>query len=271
MAKLPGDDPSGVVVPFGKHKGATVAELLAKDPAYVEWLTAQGWLAQRFAELHTALITRGAGSDDTPEHNVMQARFLDETYRCAFLLAAGWQKELTARREWERAHWERELKRDVKEAERTLQTEGYSAERYMSSTSWREKLIAEAQSKLAAAQAKLANPPAFALSTTVAFEQRGIDVVIDWGIRSASWASNPSCRIELKPSVGDDYPSVMRQMARLGAGSLLVEHYTGAGVPLEQVRAMFEANGMRLLLSREIDAELAAARALLADWERPYA
>jgi hypothetical protein len=46
---------SAAVVPFGKHKGAAVAELVTKDPDYVRWLTGQGWLAQRFAELHAAI------------------------------------------------------------------------------------------------------------------------------------------------------------------------------------------------------------------------
>jgi hypothetical protein len=41
--------PSAIVLPFGKHKGSTVAELLVRDPAYAEWIVGQGWVAERFA------------------------------------------------------------------------------------------------------------------------------------------------------------------------------------------------------------------------------
>ena len=67
-------DPSAIVLPFGKYRGKTVAELLATDPSYAEWVSAQSWVAERFAELHSAIVTRGAGGgDETPEHNALQA------------------------------------------------------------------------------------------------------------------------------------------------------------------------------------------------------
>lgn len=80
--------PEALVLPFGKHKGKTVAELLEVDREYAQWLAAQGWLAERFAELHAALAARGSASDETPEHNALQARFLDEVFRVAAVIAA---------------------------------------------------------------------------------------------------------------------------------------------------------------------------------------
>jgi hypothetical protein len=35
-------DPGALILPFGKHKGATVAEMLAKGPAYADWVVAGG-------------------------------------------------------------------------------------------------------------------------------------------------------------------------------------------------------------------------------------
>ena len=55
-------DTAGVVVPFGKHRGATVAEqLLEKDPAYADWLLAQGWLAERFRSEAASMTAPAAG------------------------------------------------------------------------------------------------------------------------------------------------------------------------------------------------------------------
>ena len=88
MKTNPNPDQSALVVPFGKHKGRTVAELLVHDPQYAQWIVNQGWVAERFAELHAAILTRGAATDDSPEHNAIQVRFLDQTFAVACVLAA---------------------------------------------------------------------------------------------------------------------------------------------------------------------------------------
>jgi hypothetical protein len=69
------------IVPFGKYKGQPV-EVLSEDRAYADWLLAQGWLKQRFPDLHTLIINNFGEPTETPEHNRLQLRFLDETF-CA--------------------------------------------------------------------------------------------------------------------------------------------------------------------------------------------
>ena len=96
------------------------------------------------------------------------------------------------------------------------------------------------------------------MQTSVAFEQKGVDVVIEW-----DWVSHKDdpylsekAQVEIKPSVGDDFPSVMRQMERLRVPNCLAETYNGRAVPEETVKAMFRANRMRLLFLRDVKAEL---------------
>lgn len=227
------DNPSAEVIPFGKYKGATVAELLARDPAYAQWLLGQEWLADRFAKLHAAILTRGAAPDDTPEHNAFQARFLDPHFCIAFLLAVGW----------------RTLKDEppkVVEAVRTLRTDG------------------------SAFQVRF--------EVSVEFEWYGIDVVLScawhWDnqekdddagykiVEDFTHVWNKGVRIEVKPSLGDDFPSVMRQMQRLRCRYLVIQTYTGRGVSLQDLRKMFAANDLRLVMLQEIEAELANARTI---------
>jgi len=207
-------EPSAMILPFGKHKGRTVADVLASDPQYAEWMLGQAWFAERFAELHAALLTRGAASDDTPEHNAIQARFLDPVFRAALGL--------------------------------TL------------SKRWCDFDLAKA---------------------AVQFEYQGIDVVLGAfgqrtyaipGTRFSPGYGIPEAvedgvilTIEIKPSLGDDFPTVMRQMERLHARVLVIDQLTGR-LPLETVRAMFKANGRKLVTVREIEAEIANARALIA-------
>jgi uncharacterized protein (DUF3820 family) len=193
-------EPSAIVIPFGKHKGATVAELLAKDPQYVDWIMAQGWVAQRFAELHAALATRGAGNDDTPEHNAIQVRFLDPIFCRAFWLAAEGN-----------ADWYRLEGFEIKGAD---------------------------------------------VSFTASAECN-----VKYSVRYKEDSITDHIRIEIKPAVGDDFPSVMRQMRTLHCKLLVVGEFTGRGVSEQQMCQMFEANGMKVVFIRDIEAEIAQARA----------
>jgi len=40
------------VLPFGKYQGRLVKEVLADDPAYLQWLSGQDWFRAKFTLLH---------------------------------------------------------------------------------------------------------------------------------------------------------------------------------------------------------------------------
>lgn len=230
-------DPSAIVVPFGKHKGATVAELLATDAEYANWILAQGWVAERFAELHAAIATRGAGTDDTPEHNALQARFLDEDFRNALLSLITQVDRIIADasgRMLDQARYEIEL---------------FNEPRY----GWEK--ITEARALHAAEVVRRVNAKEVRLtSSVVAFERAGIDVIISaTGTLGDGFPPVYETSVELKPTMGDDYPTVLRQMARLKCKTIVVGSYTGRGVSEPQLRQIFEASGFRLVFVQEIE------------------
>jgi hypothetical protein len=242
--------PSAIVLPFGKHKGATVAELLTKDPAYAEWIVAQGWVAERFAELHAAILSRGAATDDSPEHNAIQVRFLDPVFRLACLFAVNGD---AMREDWANtiACQIDMAADDVRRAERG----------YIYPETDRPGRVDGAKRRLAALNSAIRK-----FATSVRFEDRGVDVSISWSLHSAggSWGHKGPAGIEIKPTMGDDFPSVMRQMSRLGCRILVVGEYTGRAVSEPQLRQMFAANNQTLLFIRDIEAEIATARTELA-------
>lgn len=271
-------DRSAIVLPFGKHKGSTVAELLARDPAYAEWIVAQGWVAERFAELHAAILSRGAATDDSPEHNAIQVRFLDETFRVACILAVRPKMIHEAR-----ISLSGDLALDdihkLSGAKATIADEKRDIARFKTWDDQPERanrLIEECQKKISAREARIPillekieaiKATRHQLLTKVKFEQRGIDVMLYLGFREHTrfneYDRRPDLTIEIKPTMGDDFPSVMRQMERLQCGTLVLGEYTGRAVSAPQLRQMFEANGKRLLFVRDIEAELANARAEL--------
>ena len=223
-------DPTQQVITFGKHQGLTVAELLHNHKGYVEWLTGQSWLAERFSDLHAALLSRGAPTDETPEHNKIQARFLEPLF-CEALLrltvpeVRNWRKLLGG-------------------------TKGYRSWQYP--------------------KPKENTRPT--LKRWVRFERKGIDVFIDYRLDADGLFDEEhdldetlvlgNIGVEIKPSIGDDFPTVLRQMERLGVRTCLAEHYTGRGASEPIVKKMFEANGYDLIFVREIDAEMLNLRAL---------
>lgn len=219
---MPDNDPSALVIAFGKHRGLTVAELLATDPSYAQWLLGQAWLADRFAELHAALAGRGAAQDDTPEHNLIQARFTDEKFRLVFLEATIPDRiadEKLSMRQWHAEH---------------SQHRGFHC------------------------------PIPFDTPVSaVQFEVNGNDALISWSLSNPKPQFNPGCgdhfvSVEIKPSLGDDYPAVMRQIQRLRlhrfqpSQCLLIDSYAGRTIPYQQLMGMFAANYVTMVTLREI-------------------
>src|SRR5262245_55636640 len=73
------------IIPFGKYKGRLLDEVLADDPGYLQWLCGQDWFRAKFNILHQVIINRGAEPEETPEHNALQVKFLNEDFRERFL------------------------------------------------------------------------------------------------------------------------------------------------------------------------------------------
>lgn len=211
------------VVPFGKYKGQPI-EVMAEDPSYVEWLNGQGWVKDKYPQFYTVIINNFAEPSDTPEHNAIQVLFLEEEFCLRFLSAY-----LRMYRHGDFLHSE------------------YSA--------------------------------------YPRFECKGIDVLIDYVVfRSHSFGSyekeigewfnagregirrfcikdalhecsrDESCAIEIKPSLGDDFPSVLRQAIRMEQGfrCVVFRDFVATSVTLEQVRAMFKSSGVLLFSLAEI-------------------
>lgn len=254
MSNSTNDDPATVIVPFGKYKGVAAADLPAIDPRYAQWLLAQGWVAQQFAAIHAAIAARGATNDDSPEHNALQVRFLDPGFRLACLqLALG--KGFDESRE-------RDRKIYIEYAEAEVSSRKRDLGRTFSNDS-----VAKRQSALEAAEAALITVKNndYQCRTRAVFECGGVDVVLHWvhtlfGAEPVGWMvyveEKSQISIELKPSMGDDFPTVMRQMRRLKCAYLVVGTYNGTTVSEDQLRQMFEANGQKIIFVREIEAQM---------------
>lgn len=75
------------IVKFGKYKDKPIAAL-AQDKEYVEWLLATPWFKQQHGDLYNIVINNFQTPQDTPEHNKIQIKFLEESYIFKFAFVA---------------------------------------------------------------------------------------------------------------------------------------------------------------------------------------
>jgi hypothetical protein len=167
-------------MPFGKYKGRPVVELLEEAPKYLQYMATRPWVRENFPAIYQIIIDRGPKPEDTPEHNRIQAMFLDESFRRRFCQLVG-----------------------------------------------------------------------HAYTDRVDFEQAGADVVLDH-------VPLGGLRIEIKPFVGDDYPSVLRQMRHQRTSVLLLEKYDGTSVTCDEFVAMFARSGRKVIFLNEVTSKRCA-------------
>jgi len=178
------------LIPFGKYKGKEI-EQVAEDKHYLEWLCAQAWFRERHGDLYQVIINNFAEPEDTPEHNKLQACFLDKDY-CLSLLAK---------------------------------------------QRWPVKSITQAR-----------------------FEASGIDVSFEARLlvteKDEEYQERFDVLVELKPTLSDNYPSVLRQMTRWPRHNtikiLVIGSFESSAIDVGQLREIFRRNQIRVLLADEI-------------------
>lgn len=234
-------------IPFGKYKGKPI-EALRADPSYVQWLTAQDWVRQRFPNLLQVIVNNFGEPSETPEHNRLQTRFLDNEFGIAALVLCGL--------------WWIETPRGLLVNRANRIREGLKWARGWELRS-QEKELVDAEKYLAEFDA---NPPQkpYPISVTQKFEVRGWDVQLEatLDLRTSGIIEQGIVFIEIKPALGDDYPAVLRQMKANYIDwlpdnrphyALVLEQFTGSGATLDQVRAIFKTAGFPIVTVAEIE------------------
>jgi hypothetical protein len=221
---------SDELIPFGKHKGKPL-EILAADKEYTDWLIQQDWFRSKYQSLYTIVINNFQQPTETPEHNSLQGQFVDDKFCLAF--------------------YEKIFPLHIKEKpERTFDAEFDN-----------RKITV-----------KVINPTGEKFVWNKNFEKGGVDVSFSVGLEYEEivemWDKEtsksvrvdhidptyfgPELRIEIKPSVSDDYPSVLRQAQTLNCNCLYLREYTGKGVDEQTFVKIFETQRVKVIFQRDI-------------------
>lgn len=212
------------LVPFGKYRGQPV-EQLAADSEYCQWLLTQSWFPERYRALHVLILNNGVLPDDTPEHNAMQLRFLsDDTCRRA---CRAWLAMMCSSRE--RLY-------DLQST--TFEHAGIDVRLTYSLWHW-ESLHANRRSYY---HTYVRIDGSLRIDSSWNYDDEPyLRYVWQRGRRDETLG------IELKPSVGDDYPTILRKMLAPTGALLLLFDTWASQMPLEQVQRLFQKSGRCLL------------------------
>ncbi|RII24981.1 MAG: hypothetical protein CXR30_19395 [Geobacter sp.] len=246
------------IMTFGKYKGESV-EVLATDKKYAEWLLAQPWFKQEHLNIYTIVVNNFRHPVDTPEHNALQVKFLDPKYalKLAYLLKPDifyWTPEKITEVLKSRLG---DIK-DIKHLE----------------------AIKNKINNLPDQQLLHISEPNLENKYDVSYSARyGIYLNFDYfmqnqeDIYSFSFNNNQFMNIalEIKPTIGDDFPSVLRQIKasmpitmevydnivlKKTFYCLLVGEYTGVGASKEQFIQYFQSQKYNVIFVKDLESVL---------------
>ncbi len=197
--------------PFGKYKGQPL-EAALEDKEYIEWLINQSWFLEKHKSIHTLIINNFQEPSDTPEHNILQALFLDKHFIEKFLY---------------------------------LYFSVFARLRNMKDFNSAYKPLID---NLVIGKCD--------------FEVAGYDVIVYCKIEydgekhgfvlEELKPDRNSIPIEIKSSVGDDYPSILRKIHAMKVKALFLEHYKGKGVPKDTFVKIFESQRIPVIFKDQI-------------------
>jgi len=216
----------GNIVPFGKYKNQPV-EVLAHDREYCDWLVNQGWVKERFPDFFTVMINNFGEPAETPAHNAMQARFLEDRFCYKFLHALD------------------KLYGILDKKSMVLGTLGYRQF---------EADAIDVDLQLAYWSYELQWSYTNILYSDWRLHADGPYTNIRKNVHDYGYVSSTAWALELKPTLGDEYPAVLRQCLHQQRASraLVVDQFSAKGATLGQVRQIFQASSIALVTWADI-------------------
>lgn len=230
------------LIPVGKYKGQPI-EVLAEDRTYTDWLIAQPWFRERYGNLYAVIINNFCQPSETPEHNALQARFLDDDFRVKFA-------SIAVPRLWWFAKMDGEMA-DKAAMFFTSLPKKCSPYAYAFPRGYGSKSDALAAMTIPVFESKSGADVAYYAAAGI---QVSIKEEIYPGPKWPEISFDMPLMVEVKPEVGDDYPAILRQMRRNGSKFLFTRAYSGSGVNEQTFFQFMESQGIKVVLESEVDA-----------------
>ncbi len=258
-------------VQFGKYKGRPVEDMLA-DATYMQWLEGQPWFREKYS--HILHMRDAEAANRTPVHNRMQARFLEKAFCAAFAKSAcgdriaemkqfcaslveKCREELTV----EVRNAERQIRRATQHRERVAIQAASGGDDEVAFFDFPQAEVLQAARDSLAERLSTLTESCLAYDSFCEFEVEGADVVVIHEVSNkVASIGGKMCQVrlpvEIKPTVADEYPAVLRQMQRHRTRYLLVGRYLGEGATQAQFVEIFKRSGITVVFLDDVEAFL---------------
>lgn len=243
------------IMPIGKYKGQPL-EAVRHDAKYFDWLCQQSWFREKYGDTYQIIINNFQEPTETPEHNKLQAIFLENEFLYKILTCFFKNKSF------------------------------YNTENMVNFVDILDKNIGDIDKRkefvslfnMNIADKKNKVPPEYVKCD---FEEYGFDVVITYKFQDHlvkfsfddkwinGWYSEgywnfydklrefskdyeeKRIAFEIKPYLSDDYPAVLRQVKNNTSIKcdkvLIYDKFSAKGVSLEDVKMIFASSGVYVL------------------------
>lgn len=245
------------LMPIGKYKGQPI-EAIIEDKQYMDWLCQQAWFREKYCDTYNIIINNFQEPTETPEHNRLQALFLDSDLQMQIINKTLVQfyniKEKVIYKIKELCKERNSLRFELQSVESWKKSDIQS---YIESKSRCIKMGVEVLHKLK--QGNIQN------NQKIYFEDKGYDVILTMENEYHNCAFDPFIRvcdsfnisfgIEIKPIISDDYPAILRQIKMAGPSAykiLIYDKCSAQGASIEQIKAIFACSGIYVLSFADI-------------------
>lgn len=264
--------------PFGKYQGQPIDRVMT-DQRYIEWVLNQPWFAEDYSNIRALILNFGNEAQESPEHNAFQIRFLEEDVRLAVARRLGFQEldgDACNKKKAIAKRVAKELGCAVNERQSPLAVSPVRFEEQGWDVAF-DVLPASYVSFLDAKHGKdyVALLESWGKPKLAAMHQERIKAhhaTLDVAVYEPNAVRKVQVKVELKPDLGDDYPSVLRQIQRYAAPAdakkprrgrtaqtplerkvLIVRRARFTTVTFEQVKAFFASADVELMLELELE------------------
>ena len=244
--------------PLKKYKGEPMS-LVLQDRQYCDWLVAQNWFRDEHKNLYQIIINYYGEPGSTPEHNTMQTRFLNDDFCFALGYLCKWR---LMTKKWCLMN----LGRAVGKIKEFLNKNDFNSSRHyekLEEINDMKNIIEESITEVNG-QAMMDNEPYYQIDRRI--EEEGWDIIIKTNDNFCKnecviWKdcsiTQRQIAVELKPSIGDDYPVILRKMKAAKFQPfykcLVYDKFSASGATLDELKKNFNNEDILVFSMSEIE------------------
>lgn len=248
--------------PLKKHKDQPM-EIVLKDRNYCEWLTTQDWFREKYQSFYQIIINNFGEPSETPEHNILQVRFIDDKFCFALAKLYGWLPVNVIGKMEKTKNEFYTAENKFKKLPEKYGLNHHSKEYYIRNelVNNMNELKDDIKAYLEINDFLINENPVF--NFLKKYEIGGWDVALSIYTTPINfylklyYLDNFKFAIEIKNNLGDDYPAILRQMKasdpKIGHPCLIYDKFTATGASLEDIKNIFTTSNYRIFSIKEIE------------------